>query len=404
MKPPSLHRSGGFTLIEIMVALGLLSAILAGALSAMISFSASTQSNVQTADMQDNARRALEILEADLRSAGVGSSNGTVGISPKGVWTARIPTIYTGVTSSSTISGNTFFPTSLYIIGAEPSSLGPNGVGDGMMAVITSSTGAQIVCSTPAGVQVDCQAARIGSDNVDHRLLLPNPATAACCAPLLVHDHQRASLISPNANASGLAAPSPQNVPFDESPGPISPDPSAPFGFAQGFQVSRARVVHWYLKQRAGETMPRLYRSHPVLADAAGTCANPFLDETNGGTVVGTEIANGPIESLQVRFMFDTSQQDNPVNYDMVATIDPCDSNAPTRMRQLREVRLQMVAISPTMAKDSNGANTVSRFAAPQFEGTSVGPGSSDPKVSAKYPRRAYVSRVAPRNIQPYRL
>ncbi len=391
----------GFTLIEIMVSLGLLSAIMAGAMSAMITFSNSTQSNVQTSDLQDNARRSLEMLEADLRSAGVGSSNGTVGIAPSGAWAARIPTIYTPTTATTykDPSGNTYTLTSLYIVGAEPATLGPTVSGDGVLAVIASPDGVQLTCTSPAGAYVQCNASSIGADGLEHQILLTDPTTSAFF-PLLVHDHQRASIISPTAVSGTVAAASRQTVTIAESGGalgPISPSPEAPFGFAQGFQVSRMRVVHWYLKQALGQA-PRLYRSRPALTSSAGSCANPFLDETNGGTAVGIEMGAGPIESLQFRFMFDTSQQDDPTKYDMVSTIDPCDATAPTRMRQLREVRIQMVAISATKAKDTSGANLVSRFTTPLFEGTTVGAGKD------QYPRRAYVSRIAPRNIQPYRL
>jgi prepilin-type N-terminal cleavage/methylation domain-containing protein len=398
--PKQVRLTRGFTLIEIMVSLGLLSAILAGTMSAMITFSNSTQANVQASDMQDNARRSLEVLEADLRSAGVGSSNGTVGIAPSGAWTARIPTIFTGpALTYKDPSNNNYTLTSLYIIGAEPATLGPTVSGDGVLAVITSPSGVQLTCTSAAGAYVQCNQSSVGADGLEHQILLTDPTTSTFF-PLLVHDHQRASIISPTAVSGTVAAGSRQTVTFAESGGalgPISPDPSAPFGFAQGFQVSRARVIHWYLKQATGQP-PRLYRSRPALTTGGGSCANPFLDETNGGAIVGVEMGAGPIESLQFRFMFDSSQQDDPTKYDMISAIDPCDTNAPTRMRQLREVRIQMVAISSTTQKDTSGTPVVSRFTTPVFEGTAIGAGKD------KYPRRAYVSRIAPRNIQPYRL
>ena len=399
--PKQARRWHGFTLIEVMISMALLSAILTGAMSAMVTFANSTQTNVQASDMQDNARRSLEYLEADLRSAGVGSSNGTVGIAPSGAWSARIPTLYTpmAATTYKDPSGNNYTLTSLYIIGAEPATLGPTVSGDGVLAVITSPDGVQLTCTSAAGAYVQCNQSSIGADGLEHQVLLTDPTTSTFF-PLLVHDHQRASIISPTAVSGAVSVASRQTVTFAEGVGalgPISPDPSAPFGFAQGFQVSRARVIHWYLKQAVGQ-LPRLYRSRPALTSGSGNCANPFLDETNGGTITGTEMGAGPIESLQFRFIFDTSQQDDPTKYDMVSTIDPCDVNAPTRMRQLREVRIQMVAISSTTAKDTSGNAVVSRFATPLFEGTTVGAGKD------KYPRRAYVSRIAPRNIQPYRL
>lgn len=394
---PAPRRARGFTMVEIMVSMALLSVILGAAMGAFISVNTSTQQVVITSDLQDNARSALEVLASDLRSAGVGASNGTVGIAPGGTgsWSARIPTIYSGPAQTfKDPSGNTYTLNSVYIIGVDTSSLGISGAGDGIQAVITGPSDNKVRCTTAAGTAVDCKNSSIGSDLVEHAVFIPT--TGGAFQPLLVHDNQRASYISPT-NLTGAVGT--QILTFaEQGSGGISPDPSAPFGFAQGFQLSRARVVHWYMKQTF-PAAPRLYRSHPTLTPASGSCATAFIDETNSGSgVVGAEIAAGPIESLQIRFVFDPDQFDDPTAYKVVSSIDPCDATAVTLMRTLREVRVQMVAISARQAQSTNANTATARYLTPAFEGAGGG------AAADTYPRRSYTTRVAPRNVQPYRL
>ncbi|MFL5421928.1 MAG: hypothetical protein ACJ79Y_14280, partial [Myxococcales bacterium] len=85
-----------------------------------------------------------------------------------------------------------------------------------------------------------------------------------------------------------------------------------------------------------------------------------------------------------------------PTRYSMTDVIDPCASNVAGTIRQLREVRVQMVAIASAPVKDTNG-RLQARFTTPTFEG------STAPAKADAYPRRAYVTRVAPRNFLPYR-
>ena len=395
------NRTRGTTLIELMVAMGILSVMMLGLMSLMVTFNVNTNQTTTTADLQDSARTSLDLLAADIRAAGIGASNGTVGIAPQGKWSARIPSIYSGpLQNFRDPSGATYQVRSIFIVGAEPATTGLNIAGDGVMAVITAPGNAKIRCSVVAAngaaSDQDCTTSVVGvTDLLEHGIVLPG-LNGALFAPLLVHDHQRASFITPTAVSGTMPN---QQVSFAENTTStsvsISPDPSAPFGFAQGFQVSRARVVHWYLYQPDVTKPPRLMRSRPVLTSSATGCPNlsPFNDAD-----VGNDLGGGGVESLQFRFVFDTSQEDDPTKYDAVDNIDPCIADPVTRMRQLREVRIQLVAISATPAKDTTGKAIAPRFSNPGFEGVTIGAGVDS------YPRRAYVTRVAPRNVQPYRM
>ena len=397
----------GFTLIEMMVAGALLAVIIAASMGAFLSTNASANQSYLTANLQANTRLSLDALDSDLRVAGLGASNGTIGIAPGGLWSMRVPTIYTSPAQNFTDpSGNvTYSLRSVFIVGAEPATVGSSATGDGIEGVITVPATAAIACSNATNTAVDCAAAAVGSDGVDHTLLISNGPNSY--QPIMFHDHQRAAIIVPTAISGFSGGGASQVISFIGSGGPIlpSPNPTAPFGFAQGFQVARLRVVHWYLKQDAGQ-LPRLYRSRPTLTTAAPSataCSTPFIDETNDANgVKGVEMGTGPVESLQLRFIFDLVDLNDPTKYSVTDTVDPCSTSVMTTMRQLREVRVQMVAIAPTQLKDGNG-KPVNRFTTPMFEGTLLTSTPAVTLVPDAFPRRAYVSRVAPRNFVPYR-
>src|SRR5438477_644000 len=100
-----------------------------------------------------------------------------------------------------------------------------------------------------------------------------------------------------------------------------STDPKAPFGFAQGASLGKARVTHWYLKQVTPGDW-ELMRSHPMLDDKWTGCstpdASPFIDETNSPNgPAGTVVGSGPVENLQIRFAVDAGSFDNPQKFVM---------------------------------------------------------------------------------------
>jgi len=400
------RRMSGFTLIELMVAMALLAVIIGAAMGAFMSTNLAANQAYVSANMQEDTRLALDALASDLRIAGLGASDGTVGIAPGGNWSMRVPTVYPMTQTMTDPNNLSYTVTSVFILGAEPATVGFGTTGDGIEGVVTDPTQVKVLCytspqaATLPNTQVDCAASSVGSDGVEHGLLL---GSASNFAPILVHDHQRAAVLLPVSVSGFAGAGSSQLIDFSGSSGAVKPNPSptAPFGFAQGFQVSRLRAVHWYLKQTAGQS-PRLYRSHPTLTTATDLptgCQNPFLDESNTvGGVKGVEISTGPVESLQARFIFDFALANDPTQFTMSTStpaIDPCSSTILDTMRQLREVRLQMVAIATNPLKDNNG-NIAKRFSTPAFEG------SGGSTTLDGYPRRAYVTRVAPRNFVPY--
>jgi hypothetical protein len=189
-------------------------------------------------------------------------------------------------------------------------------------------------------------------------------------------------------------------------PNAYSPDPKAPFGFARGASLGKARITHWYLKEvRPGDW--ELMRSHPILDDKwkylAGVCnpASPFIDETNSPTgPVGTVVGSGPVENLQIRFVVDDGIKDDPASFHVwgsgnhMGTCDQLADGSPVQ-KVLREVRISVVARSKVADHATNGTTHVKRYGLASWEGTSPAGGALD-----EYPRRSFEARIVPRNLQ----
>jgi len=68
----------GFTLVELMIGLAIATIIIAAGFTALTGSNKATQINDQTAQAQQNARIAMELLSHDIKMAGVGMT-GAVG-------------------------------------------------------------------------------------------------------------------------------------------------------------------------------------------------------------------------------------------------------------------------------------------------------------------------------------
>jgi hypothetical protein len=269
-------------------------------------------------------------------------------------------------------------------------------------------TSLSVLCSDYKGTAVEC-------DKTDAPILAKPDGSNF--APLIVGDYRNSVFLRPTTLGSLAGSPAAQTLDFAEKAnGAFAPDFKAPFGFATGAVLHRARVVHWYLRANAAG-YSELVRSQPVLRSTAlgAACSTadsdaPFLDETNGGTVKGVAIGSGPITSLQIRYVVDLGHADDPQGFTVWRSADaapttnqltPCDTSVMgvggSTGSVLREVRLQVVARSVSTDKTSSGS-TVSAVNAgnqtPGFEGSAGG------TVKDVYARRTFTSRVVPRNLQ----
>ena len=90
------RRSSGFTLVEMLIAVAMLSAVMAAAMGMVIGMNASTRHVRIVGDAQTAARSGVEELAAEIRAAGGGVSTGQIGIDPGGGTPRRLPVIYSG--------------------------------------------------------------------------------------------------------------------------------------------------------------------------------------------------------------------------------------------------------------------------------------------------------------------
>ena len=420
----STRKAPGFTLLEMMVAMAILGIALSSAMYIVVGVNTSAERVRRVGETQDTARLALDSLAAEIRMSGAGASSGQIGIGTTAPAVTRIPTIYSGPdVTVTTAGGQQVVTNSIYIISAEPGAGAPSSDGAGMLGSVISSgidpaTGIQIECTDQRGVQVDCTAASFQGNTI-----LPTLPSGGL-TPLLVGDYVNAVYLRPT-NVAGVANGS-QAMKFAEMaiPGAYSPDPKAPFGFAKGASLGKARVTHWYLKQvNPGDW--ELMRSHPILDDTwslAGGCntTSPFVDETSsadraaacaaGGpgapSYCGQVVGSGPVENLQIRYVVDNLVKDDPTMFHVwgdgtnggagyhMGLCDSLNDGSPVQ-HVLREVRVSVVARSRMPDHASNATTKVKRYGLAGWEGVSPTGGALD-----EFPRRTFEARIVPRNLQ----
>ena len=404
-----MQRQGsqrGMTLVEIMVAGALLSVVLSASMGLLIGVSQSTNRVMYVGDTQEAGRLALEAIAADIRIAGMGAQLGSVGVAPAAGSIRRIPIIYSGpdinvVETNSSGATETVTTNSIFIISGQPATGVLAADGSGMTGtVVGASIGSplSITCSNGSGTNVDCSDVTFK----DFALL---QGSGTSFSPLIVGDLRSAVYLTPTSLAPPVGTPPSQVMNYAErSANAYSPDPRAPFGFAPGAAIHRARVLHYYLWPTRNTNYYELRRSFPVLAASAGNLAcdgtdAPFIDETNGptGSVIGSVIGSGPLSSLQIRYVADPTASDDPSAFQMM----PVTVCSTALVPYLREIRLQVVARAVNPDKTEGTGSRVNRYSTPGFEGMTPVGGAT---YFDAYPRRTFNVDVVPRNLQGVRL
>lgn len=416
----------GMTLVEVMVAGALLAVVISATMAGLLGANQASERVRRVGDVQETARLALEAIAADIRSAGMGAQLGVVGVAPLNGNARRLPVIYAGLDTTVTDSYNgvttAMQSNSIFIISGQPATGVLSGDGTGMVGTVVKATAGNppvtpatvfVTCYRgPTAVNVDCSDVSVSSNFGEYTVV--NPLAGGGYQPLLIGDFRNGVYLRPTAITTPPLPPTlpekgdpRQQLTFIEQSSPaFSPDPRAPFGFAPGAVLQRARVLHYYLKAAARGDYYELRRSQPILADDAGNGRGdntdfPFIDETNSSNgPVGVPIGSGPIESLQIRYIADAGATDLPVNF----TIVPLSTGDGATMPKIREIRVQVVARSLNPDKASDGSLRMS-YSTPSYE-TSIYPGAVPTNTAYvdPYPRRTFSITVVPRNLQGVRL
>ena len=421
------HRSRGsrgITLLEVMIAAGLLAFVISAALAGLLGANQASERVRRVGDVQETSRLALETITADLRATGMGAQLGVVGIAPSNGAVRRVPVMYAGPDTAvvDTFNGatSTMQSNSIFIISGQPSTGVLSGDGAGMVGTVVQATSGSppavpatvfVTCYRgPTAVTVDCSDVSAASNFGEYTVVNPSGGSFQ---PLLIGDFRNAVYVRPIAITPPIAPVAGDNgdprqqLTFTEQSSPsFSPDPRAPFGFAPGAVLQRARVLHYYLWPNAKFGYYELRRSQPILSanGGDGTCTatdTPFIDETNSSNgPVGVPIGSGPIESLQIRYVADPGSTDAPQKF-AIRAVGPCDGAV---MPTIREIRVQVVARSVVPDKTSDGT-VRAQYSTPSFE-TALYPGAvpTNPAYVDPYPRRTFSVTTVPRNLQGTRL
>lgn len=110
MKPMKQQRSSGFTLVELMIAMAVTMILL---YAGVVAFRDATQTNQmvsQAADMSDNLRAALNLMQTDLQQAGSGIPTGGIPIPFTSNNSTTAPCGTTAAPNRPKLNGTTTFP------------------------------------------------------------------------------------------------------------------------------------------------------------------------------------------------------------------------------------------------------------------------------------------------------
>jgi prepilin-type N-terminal cleavage/methylation domain-containing protein len=110
MQPHSKTRNAGFTLLELLISMGITSIILYTALQMFRDATYSNQVVAQSADMQDNLRAGLNEIQLDLQQAGAGIPTGGISIPYTSNGSTTSPCGTTAPINRPKLGGTTTFP------------------------------------------------------------------------------------------------------------------------------------------------------------------------------------------------------------------------------------------------------------------------------------------------------
>jgi len=110
MKFDHKRENAGFTLLELMIAMAVTLILLAAAVSTFRDASASNQVVTQAADMTENLRASLNLIEQDLQQAGTGIPVGGINIPYTSNGSTSSPCSTTAAINRPILGGKTTFP------------------------------------------------------------------------------------------------------------------------------------------------------------------------------------------------------------------------------------------------------------------------------------------------------
>jgi type IV pilus assembly protein PilW len=364
-----MSRSRGFSLIELLVAMGLGLALIYGIMSVYLTTKSAFRRVEQLSTLQQSVRTAFEYLTADARTAGL------LGCAPRAAVTSPL--------STASIGTNYLLGTEGYDAAAAPTYplVDATSAGADWSNNIAPGSSASIPFSDLGG------AITQGSDVVVLRTVASKPlrlaaAASAAATSLTVEALNGGSCADASARASGFCAGSHGLISNCQRGRVFTVSSAASAATSSTLTLSAALGAAGDFPQLGSEVFPLVTAAYYVKASSSGTSHSLYRRVFDGNLVgVDQELVEG-VESMQVTYGLDTPPGDGAV--DNYVTADAVPDWA-----QVRTIRMSLLlrAAEPVDADMSVPASGV-------LNGVNV----TYPSTGRKFDRRVFTTTVAVRN------
>ncbi len=320
MKTSRAARGGGFTLIELIVAMAVMLVAVAAATSLLIAAMRLARDSQGNVEAGERARLASAEMIENIERAGMGMGAGvTVSIN-------STPTLISPIFGTDAFDGGT---DDLWVVTPTRNATGESCHDPGAKVPLTGGSGATI--------PVPCSATFANFTGAGKFLAITSPSTG------------KAALYSTPAISSGTAMSSFETTSVSGFP-----------AFATGDELMAVQVLHYYIAPNPNDTDPA-GNMHPALFRAVGklstTGTEPFVNETSPKPVV--EIPD--VEDLQISYGIDPAGgngANDPNTYTFVDTLNNPVYQPLALPNMLKSLRISVVARSHLTALREGTVNT----------------------------------------------
>jgi type II secretory pathway pseudopilin PulG len=344
--------AAGFSLIEIMVSMGVTIVIMGATMTALSQAIRVNQSTLLVTGMNANLRTGMDLMTRDLLQTGQGLPTGGVILIPSGLGATQIKLPGPPTTAYKSLVGDT----DISAVSPGPG-LGPviNGVATDMITALEADSafdhrsllalaadGSSMTVSKPQIDGTTCDISNGGPDDVlpGQLMLLTKGSASALVEVTSVDGDQKvffAASDSLNLNQAGAAAGNLKAV-AATAPADVLP----PVGQPQFVptQATRIRMISYYLDATSAPTRPRLVRrmnnGDPLVFN--NLLGNVVAFDVEG-LLISYDINDGATNPSGVRF---TAAD--------IAGTGACNPN-PCNMNQIRKVNIVITGRSPVVSR-----------------------------------------------------
>jgi type II secretory pathway pseudopilin PulG len=329
--------SGGFSLIEVLISMGILTVVIGASLAGMSNMMTANEMVLQTATMNNSLRTGMDLIIRDLLQVGSGLPSGHNITIPNGAGSIRLNIPGPPGTAFQTTAADSTIPAVIPRPGAGPSI---NGVPTDVITVLMAdNTFLNVALSAVANTTVDIAAGPIidvGPDRVaTGQLMMISKGSFSTLVQVTAVNTTTRRLTFANGDSLSL------NQSGAASGNLTALNAAAPVNNAAATNITRIRMITYYVDASTDPRHPRLVRrinnGHP-------TTFNNLL-----GTAVAMDIEN-------FQLSFDISNgTNNPGNVKMLAadltTAGACSPVA-CASTQIRKVNIALSGRNRTLGNN----------------------------------------------------